>query len=489
MVEVPLPITSLRRGNQIRKPGEASALAVPVLGLFEGNDYEFRVFAENIAGFSGPSPVSDPAKPCRPITVPGPPVNPKVKDYSCTYADLVWIKPTRDGGSPVLGYVVEWQKAGGEWEKVNKDDLIKQCAYRVKGLTEGTEYRFRVRAVNMIGDGETREIPESVIAQDIIIPPEIEMDVTCRTNVTVRVGHNINITGYVKARPDPEITWTKGEALLERDKRTTLTNNFPVVHMRIKEATRSDHGKYVLKAVNDSGEASATITVNVLDRPGHCKNLTLTYVTKNACMVNWDAPEDNGGTEITNYIKKGKDSEDWESLHENVLKDTFFMVDKCIENQLYQFRVQSTNDGGESDWVKLTDVLVKEEIQKPVLDLKFVGTTVVKAGESVRLEAALRGKPQPEVKWVKDKATGDNPRISVDTGSDYSKFLLTKSKRSDTGKYVITATNPAGTFTAYANVTVLDIPGPVRDLKQQTSPRHLASFLGWFLKTTAAVQS
>uniref|UniRef100_A0A671SBX2 Titin n=1 Tax=Sinocyclocheilus anshuiensis TaxID=1608454 RepID=A0A671SBX2_9TELE len=82
-----------------------------VLGLFEDNEYEFRVFAENIAGFSGPSPISDPAKPCRPITVPGPPVNPKVKDYSCTYADLVWIRPTRNGGSPVLGYIVEYQKA------------------------------------------------------------------------------------------------------------------------------------------------------------------------------------------------------------------------------------------------------------------------------------------------------------------------------------------------------------------------------------------
>jgi len=537
-----------------------------VLGLFESIEYEFRVFAENIAGFSGPSPISDPARPCRPITVPGPPINPKIKDYSCIHADLVWIRPTKDGGSPVLGYIVECHKEGAEWEKVNKDDLIKQCAYRVKGLIEDTEYRFRVKAVNMIGEGETREIPESVIAKDIVIPPEIEMDATCRERMTVRVGHNINLVAYVKARPDPEITWSKGESILEKGKRTTLINNFPVVQMRIKEATRADHGKYVLKAANEAGEASATISVNVLDRPGHCQNLKMTYVTKNSCMVSWDAPEDNGGTEITNYIvecrepsirtwsmissdctnrmvkaklmenheylfrvsaenkcgpgpatetktpilaidplqkpsepenfhvsdigkhfvflkwrkpdydggspnlgfhleRKAKDAEEWEKVHEGVLKETFFMVDKCVENQTYQFRVQSTNDGGESAWVKTSEILVKEEVQKPVIDLKFVGTIVVKAGESVRLEAGIRGKPQPEVTWVKDKATGDNPRISIDTGYDYSKFLLTKTKRSDTGKYVVTATNSAGSFTAYANVTVLDIPGPVRDMK------------------------
>lgn len=115
--------------------------------------------------------------------------------------------------------------------------------------------------------------------------------------------------------------------------------------------------------------------------------------------------------------------------------------------------------------MKLTDILVREEIQKPVIDLKLSGTQTVKAGESVRMEAALRGKPAPEVKWKKDKAVGDNPRISFETGSDFSKFLLTKSRRTDTGKYVITATNSAGTFTAYANVNVLDVPGPVRNLR------------------------
>lgn len=123
------------------------------------------------------------------------------------------------------------------------------------------------------------------------------------------------------------------------------------------------------------------------------------------------------------------------------------------------------NEGGESGWVKLADVLVKEEIQKPVIDLKVAGTVTVLAGESVRMEAGLRGKPQPEVVWAKDKAVGDNPRLSYETGPDYSKFLLTKSKRTDTGKYIITATNAAGTFTAYANVNVLDVPGPVRNLR------------------------
>uniref|UniRef100_A0A3Q3X2U1 Ig-like domain-containing protein n=1 Tax=Mola mola TaxID=94237 RepID=A0A3Q3X2U1_MOLML len=129
------------------------------------------------------------------------------------------------------------------------------------------------------------------------------------------------------------------------------------------------------------------------------------------------------------------------------------------------YSLTASNSLGTSPWVKLTDILVKEEIQKPVIDLKLAGTLTVKVGESVRIEAALRGKPQPEVKWMKDKAVGDNPRISYETGPNYSKFLMTKSRRTDSGKYVITATNSAGTFTAYANINVLDVPGPVRNLR------------------------
>uniref|UniRef100_A0A673ANX2 Titin n=1 Tax=Sphaeramia orbicularis TaxID=375764 RepID=A0A673ANX2_9TELE len=121
-----------------------------VSGLFEGNTYEFRVFAENVAGISEPSPTSDPIKATRAITKPGPPGNLKLKDWSKSYADICWTKPTRDGGSPILGYVIEAQKSGtAQWDRINKD-LIKMCAYRVPGLIEGLEYRIRVRATTKL---------------------------------------------------------------------------------------------------------------------------------------------------------------------------------------------------------------------------------------------------------------------------------------------------------------------------------------------------
>lgn len=371
-----------------------------VLGLFEGSEYEFRVFAENIAGYSGPSPISDPCKPCRPITVPSHPINPKVKDYSKNTADLVWTKPTKDGGSPILGYTVEMKKADTEeWKKVNLDDFIKLCAYRVKGLEEGVTYKFRVYASNMIGDGESREIPESITAQDILIPPEIEMEATCRERVTVRAGHNINIIGYIKARPDAEVLWSKEENILESSKRITIIQNFPVVHLKIKEATRADHGKYTLKASNEGGEASCTITVNVLDRPSHCQNLHITYATKDSCMINWEAPKDNGGSEITNYIVECREPSIsmWSMVSSNCTNRK--IKTKLMEGHEYLFRVCAVNKIGLGPSVETkTPLLAIDPLEKP--------------GEPENFKASDIGKHHVHLTWRRPDYDGGSPNLS-----------------------------------------------------------------------------
>ena len=540
-----------------------------VSGLFEGNSYEFRVFAENIAGISGPSPISDPVKATRALTKPGPPGSPKLKDWSKSYADLCWIKPTRDGGSPILGYSVEAQKSGSaQWDKINKDN-IKICAFRVQGLIEGMEYRFRIRAINKIGESEPRELSETVLAKDILVPPEVVVDASCRDSLTVRAGQSISLITRVKGRPDPEITWTKDARAVGRDRRTEINNNYPLCELVISNAVREDYGKYAISAKNSSGLAQATIIVNVLDVPGPCQNLKVAYVTKNSCMVSWENPEDFGGTEITQYTiecrqpsqrgwtvisndftkrqikapltegceyffrvsaqnkigsgpsiesktavlavdpiekpgepidlqiseigktfcflkwkkpeydggsrnigyhveKKPKEAEDWERLHKGAIKETYFMADRCIENQIYQFRVQTKNEGGESNWVTTDEVLVKEQLVEPEIKINLDATLVVRAGDCIAIEATIKGKPHCDVKWTKDESTKEirkGLRHQLESGADFSKLLVTGARRTDSGKYIVTASNIAGTCSAVATVNVLDRPGPINDLK------------------------
>ncbi|XP_077383103.1 myosin light chain kinase, smooth muscle [Festucalex cinctus] len=88
------------------------------------------------------------------IDRPQPPVScPLVSLVSPGSLVLSWSGPCFDGGSAVLGYVVEVRPEGQEWS-----ELTAQCAstsYRVcGGLQPGEEYCFRVRAYNAVGVSE-----------------------------------------------------------------------------------------------------------------------------------------------------------------------------------------------------------------------------------------------------------------------------------------------------------------------------------------------
>lgn len=67
-------------------------------------------------------------------------------------------------GKPVTGYVVEkLNKATGRWVPVGKTD---DTEMEVKGLQEGEEYEFRVKAVNEEGESEPLKTDHSIIAKN-----------------------------------------------------------------------------------------------------------------------------------------------------------------------------------------------------------------------------------------------------------------------------------------------------------------------------------
>lgn len=80
---------------------------------------------------------------------------------------------------------------------------------------------------------------------------------------------------------------------------------------------------------------------------------------------------------------------------------------------------------------------------------------IIKAGEPLKLPAVVTGRPQPEVKWVKDEAEIDKEHMIVETQGKNSTLFIKKAVRADHGKYQISGANSSGTKTAETRVDVM----------------------------------
>ncbi|WBU37747.1 fibronectin type III domain-containing protein [Homoserinibacter sp. YIM 151385] len=127
----------------------ASEREAPVTGLQNGVTYEFRVIALNEAGESEASdaeteiPFRAPDAPSLKLTAQG--------DGTL---DFAWSAPEFDGGRAIEGWLLEYRAEGDAgWTGYSEPPLGTTTA-TVEGLVPGTDYAFRVRAVNEAGAGE-----------------------------------------------------------------------------------------------------------------------------------------------------------------------------------------------------------------------------------------------------------------------------------------------------------------------------------------------
>ncbi|XP_010785474.1 serine/arginine repetitive matrix protein 2-like [Notothenia coriiceps] len=143
--------------------------SIEYTGLTEGTEYEFRVSAVNEAGQGKPSEPSATTTAQNPITPPGPVVNPTMTNTTNSTISLSWTEPSSNGGSPVLGYLVESRKGEAkDWVRCNVPRNLHDTAYTIQNLEHRAQYQCRVTAVNKVGFGEPAEVPGKHEAKDII---------------------------------------------------------------------------------------------------------------------------------------------------------------------------------------------------------------------------------------------------------------------------------------------------------------------------------
>uniref|UniRef100_A0A674GS64 Titin n=1 Tax=Taeniopygia guttata TaxID=59729 RepID=A0A674GS64_TAEGU len=342
-----------------------SELRYRVTGLIENHDYEYRVSAENAAGLSEPSPPSAYYKACDPIYKPGPPNNPKVTDVTRSSVFLSWGKPIYDGGSEIQGYIVEkCDVSDGEWSICTPPTGIKNVHMEVEKLVEKHEYKFRICAVNKAGVGEHADVPGSVIVEEKMEAPDLDLDMELRKIVNVRAGGSLRLFVPIRGRPTPEVKWGKVDGDIREAAIIDTTSSF--TSLVLDNVNRFDSGKYTLTLENSSGTKSAFVSVRVLDTPSAPVNLKIREITKDSVSLSWEPPLLDGGAKIKNFIieKREATRKAYAAVVTNCHK-TSWKVDQLQEGCYYFFRVSAENEYGIGLPAETSDPIKVAEVPQP----------------------------------------------------------------------------------------------------------------------------
>ncbi|MGA1362414.1 MAG: S8 family serine peptidase [Ilumatobacteraceae bacterium] len=241
----------------------------------------------------------EPAPPSVPSS-PGTPV-PTALDASVS---LVWSAPSFDGGTPVTDYLVEYAPVTatviGAWVTFD-DGVSTNRTATVTGLANGTQYRFRVSAVNSVGTGlpgasaaATPMVPGVPLAPRSLVAYAGRASASLYWSSPLSNGTTLPVTDYVVEYRNPGGDWTvhnDGVSASRSAFLTGLTGN--LVHT------------FRVSAVNSVGTGlpsnEYTVTPTSYTAPSAPRNLSASPRLLGA-YVAWSTPADSGGGAISGYL-------------------------------------------------------------------------------------------------------------------------------------------------------------------------------------------
>ncbi|EGT46608.1 hypothetical protein CAEBREN_31711, partial [Caenorhabditis brenneri] len=134
--------------------------------------YIIRIAAVNKFG-TGEFIETKPVQTGSPFQVPTVEFPPIIENVTSTSCSLNWPKPIDDGGSPVYGYDVYKRENGGDWQKMNGDELIFTESFNVRALSSGKEYEFKVEACNEAGLRSNSNVVSEKLTVEGLVPETI----------------------------------------------------------------------------------------------------------------------------------------------------------------------------------------------------------------------------------------------------------------------------------------------------------------------------
>ena len=129
------------------------------------------------------------------VDVPDSPGKPDIAEVTKDTATLTWTPPEKDGGSPVINYIIEYKPTrASKWISASHNITVVDTTFKVKDLTEGMEYEFRVLAENKAGVSKP-SAPTKVVVKE---PVSKSLNHYCLRQKTTCQASNVSLSISVK---------------------------------------------------------------------------------------------------------------------------------------------------------------------------------------------------------------------------------------------------------------------------------------------------
>ncbi|RMB91320.1 hypothetical protein DUI87_32459 [Hirundo rustica rustica] len=369
----------------------------PVLGLAEGQTYQFRVRALNKAGTSRPSKATDPVTThdasrdkrvtvipydegrtveiCKDdleghIKIPLPPTNVHASEVREDYVVLAWDEPDPRGKEPLTYYVEKSLVGSNSWQMVNLEMPANSPRFALFDLAKGKSFRFRVRSVNKFGISEP-SLPSPPItagAKLAPLPPPSQVLAFRDTKTSVVLQWDKPKDGleplgyYIYCRETGTEEWQ-------------TVNNKPVTCNEFTVPGLQPGKEYVfcVKSVSEAGlsesspETDPIVIRPAIARPSAPRAFVLLHCGKADMTIGWKAPKRKGGTKILGYFLDQHDHSepDWHEVNTQPIPRRVCTVSSLQQGHLYEFRARAMNRAGVGEVSEPSDLFRCEEWTMP----------------------------------------------------------------------------------------------------------------------------
>uniref|UniRef100_A0A8C5DU22 Titin n=1 Tax=Gouania willdenowi TaxID=441366 RepID=A0A8C5DU22_GOUWI len=418
-----------------------------VSNLNPGEEYLFRVTAINDKGKSEPKVLAGPVMAKDLVFEPD--VRPQFSCYS------VHVGKDMDINIPIFGRpkpAVTWTKDGAPLKFTTRVNINNTPTHTTLSIKEAATDDGGMYGVTVINPAGQRDTTVEIIVLDKPGAPSgpVRFDEITTQSITISWDppkHNggCQVSNYIVQKRDT--TTTTWENVNINCARTSI---------KVPRLKTGAEYQFRIIAQNRYGkscglDSSSVVAQYPYREPGPPEAI---HVTKDTIVIQWTKPEYDGGSNITGYTVEKRDLPEgrWVRANFTNVIDTQFTVTGLTENAQYDFRVIAKNAVGtvskpsyNSGPITASD---NTEAPKFSIDPAFSKTIIINAGETFTLDADVRGKPLPTIKWFKNEKPFENTlRQEIRNTETHAMIVIKDSIRIDSGVYTLQLTNEAGTET------------------------------------------